>query len=200
MRRVTVKTGLIVSDEQYDRAVLDLKKTAPHVQPPTWDEFINPTKWFLVPNPHCEGYKAELVLVRTADETIKINRWMGPDLRAGDTPLPHNHPWYRMDAHILSGSYTDTHFHRQYDKGAVVGVETNVLTHNAGGTNLVLKDGFHEVIDVDPDTLSIIYCGPGVKNDWGYIDPETGVYTHNQSLNDPHFMDMARYLNPDLRK
>src|SRR5690349_18716301 len=58
-----------------------------------------------IPDGRGGAYKTELVIERTADQTIKINWWHGPDPRSE----PHSHPW-NFSSIIIEGGYTHVRF------------------------------------------------------------------------------------------
>jgi hypothetical protein len=194
VKQIVIVPGLVVDDDMFDRAASALALKAPELPLLTWGQFTDDGNWFLVPDPDGFGYKGEYVALRTADHTVKINRWMGPDLRSGQQPMPHNHPWVEFTANILAGGYTE-------DRYEVVGgeVRRNIASHRESDTNVIARDTYHEVVDIDKRTLTIMDCGLGVKGDWGYIDPRTGLYIPNTDVADPTFMDRAKALNPRLR-
>ncbi|MFG2684336.1 hypothetical protein [Streptomyces sp. NPDC048392] len=192
MERVEIVPGLIVDEEMYERAVQGLAEHAPD-QKLTWEAFTNEASWLLVPDPDGAGYKAELVMSREAERTIKINLWMSPDLRAGETPAPHNHPW-QFDAFVLMGGYTEQRY-----KLVDGQVHTETQTHEAGGRNHLPLDEYHEVTKIHEParTLTLMVCGEGRKGDWGYLDPATGKVEANQP--DPTFKARLVALNPRMR-
>ena len=196
MRTVTVVPGLVLDEELYGLAEAGLWAFAPGLVACTWEWFTDPANWALIPDPSCFGYKAELLLQRAAERTTKINLWMGPDLRAGETPKPHNHPWEQFTAHVLAGGYLETRYEPSPQGGAPV---VQDRSHSAGGRNIVPKATFHEVIEVaDPGrTLTLMDCGPGIQGQWGYMDPHTGEFSANEP--DPAFSARLRQLNPQLR-
>lgn len=194
MNSTVIVPGLVVNGDMFDRATAALGLKAPELPPLTWEQFIDDANWFLVPDPDGFGYKGEYVVLRTAERTIKLNRWMGPDLRSGQQPMPHNHPWELFVADILLGGYTEERYE------VVDGeVRNSTSSHREGGVNSIPKGVYHEVVSIDPGTLTMMDCGLGTKGDWGYIDPRTGLYTHNSDAPDPTFMDRAKALNPRLR-
>jgi hypothetical protein len=159
----------------------------------TWGDFIDQDNWFFVPDPDGVGYKAEYLVLRSEDRTVKINLWMKPDLRAGDAPMPHNHPW-PFTAYVLMGGYTESRYEVVDGK-----VTTTTEEHRAGDKNHVPLDLFHEVTEIhDPGrTLTLMVCGRGNKGQWGYIDPNTGEFRPNQP--DPTFLERAREINPRMQ-
>ncbi|MFF4607905.1 hypothetical protein ACFY12_34855 [Streptomyces sp. NPDC001339] len=184
--------GLIVDEEMYDKAVHGLIEHTPE-EKLTWESFTDEHSWLLIPGLDGAGYKAELVLRREKDRTIKINLWMAPDLRAGQTPAPHNHPW-EFHAHILMGGYTEQRYQLVDGK-----VRTETQIHEAGGQNHLPLDIYHEVtkIHAPARTLTLMVCSGGRKGDWGYLNTETAVFAANQP--DPTFKAHLQALNPRLR-
>jgi hypothetical protein len=159
----------------------------------TWDRFIDENNWTFIPDPDSEGYKAEFLVQRTPGRTLKINVWFKPDLRDGQRPRPHNHPW-EFTAFILLGGYTE-------DRYEVAGGKVNKTTqvHKAGEQNHLPPTTFHEVTQISEPgrTLTLMVCGAGRTGAWGYIDPETGEFEENQP--DPDFRRRLEALNPRLR-
>jgi hypothetical protein len=196
MSKHLIIPGLTVTDDMFEVARAAQAEHFPTVPALTIEQFLDATNWFLVPDPEGRGYKAEYQIIQTEDLTGKFNRWMAPDLRKGETPAPHSHPWEKFDAYVLhGGGYTDLHYAKVGD-----GVISTPKIHRRGAVNTILKDGFHEVVEVDPQTLTMMVCGKGVRGDWGYLDPVTGAYTHNKDQVDPHFKVNAKKLNPQLKR
>ncbi len=108
MHRAEVVPGLTVDRDLYETAVKGLREHAPD-ENLTWEAFTSPGSWTLVPDAQGRGYKGELVLRREESRTRKINLWFAPDLRDGQTPKPHNHPW-GFTSHVLSGGYTEQRY------------------------------------------------------------------------------------------
>jgi hypothetical protein len=196
MQQIVVVPGLMVSDEMFECAQLAVATCAPDLPELTWEQFTSDENWFLVPGPDGFGYKGEYVVTMTQERTIKLNRWMAPDLRKGQTPQPHNHPWQQFDGHILLGGYTEDRYERADD-----GVHKTTVTHRQGSINTLLQPTFHEVTEIESGTLTMMLCAEGVRGAWGYIDPNTGEFRHNKHprVIDPTFKDHAKALNPRLR-
>ncbi|KUN02094.1 hypothetical protein AQI95_28875 [Streptomyces yokosukanensis] len=195
MEKVHIIPGLTVDREMYESALAGLAEHA-HEQTLTWARFTSEDAWTLVPDPDGFGYKAELVLRRSADVTIKVNLWRGPDLRDGERPTPHGHPW-PFTAHVLLGGYDEQRY------GLLDGkVSTTTMTHRAGGANHLPLHVFHEVTRIhEPGrTVTLMICGKGTKGDWGYLDPETGTITPNQDVSGPTFRQRMVAINPRMQK
>jgi hypothetical protein len=192
MQSVQIIPGLHVDEEMFERATEALAAHTPD-QKITWESFIDQNNWLLVPDPDGFGYKAEYKVLQSANRTIKINLWMSPDLRAGDAPMPHNHPW-PFTAYVLMGGYKESRY--KVVDGNVI---TTTEVHRAGDENDVPIDLFHEVTEIhEPGrTLTLMVCGEGIQGEWGYIDPETGEFRPNQP--DPSFKMHLRERNPRLR-
>jgi len=192
MRTITVIPGLTVDEDMYQRVEAVLPRFAPGVGL-TWDQFTTPDSWLLIPDERCFGYKAELVLLRTTEATVKTNLWMGPDLRSGETPKPHNHPW-EFTSHILRGGYAESRYENRGTR-----IVAGTVSHGEGGANEVPLSTFHEVTEIYESgaTLTLMVCGPGVKGDWGYLDPYTGNFVPVPP--DPDFKLRLTQLNPRLR-
>lgn len=193
MERIEIIPGLIVDEEMHQHAVRGLAEHTP-AEKLTWETFADENSWLLVPDPDGAGYKAELVLRRDKDHTVKINLWMSPDLRAGAEPQPHNHPW-EFSAYVLMGGYTEQRY-RVVD-GAV---RTETQEHERGGHNHVPLDVYHEVTKIhDPGkTLTLMVCGQGRKGEWGYLNLTSGKFEKNQP--DPTFKERMVALNPRMAR
>jgi len=153
-----------------------------------------------IPNPKGEAFKREAVLMRGMnakaladllgdnDLTIKINIWNLPDIeRDGiSKPMPHNHPW-AFRSLIISGSYTEQ---RYFPNGSF----QEERTYGPGDINDMPREYFHMVTKVIPGTITAMVCidKPGVA--WGYIDPETGIYS--PAAPDPNFLENLKKINP----
>ncbi|EST27415.1 hypothetical protein [Streptomyces roseochromogenus] len=192
MKSVQIIPGLAVDEEMFNAAVTGLAEHLPdeHL---TWDRFTSESNWTLIPDLDGVGYKAELLLRREAECTAKINLWLGPDLRDGAAPKPHNHPW-EFTAFILLGGYTEQRY--EVVDGQVT---STTQVHQAGGQNHLPLTTFHEVTAIaEPGrTLTLMVCGAGRKGEWGYIDPESGEFEANQP--DPGFRARLVAINPRLR-
>lgn len=220
MQRVTVddKFGLVLDDEMYGRALTALGEHAPEqVEGFTWERFVARESWFLIPDaehPDEPWYKAEFVITPQGppyDQTVKLNVWRAPDLRRDGAPMPHSHPW-PFTGHVLMGGYREDRYtverpdwlldnpHSPWEVG-LADVVQGVL-HQAGENNDLDLVTFHEVTEVlEPGrTLSLMDCGLGRKEGWGYLDPDTGLYTPNkQSPTDPRFKVLLLDRNPHLQ-
>lgn len=186
MRVVEVIPGLILDEEIFGAAAECLAAHAPAHCALTWEAFTDPARWWLVPSPDDDdtgvplAYKAEFVVVQTADLTIKINIWYRPDLRAGEISKPHTHPWLVMEAHPAMGAYEDEHWHRTatgllVQKGSVLNVP--------GSVNRIFDRDYHEVKYVASPgrTVSVIVCGRWLHDEahkgiWGHLDLDTGCH------------------------
>ena len=190
MNRVDVKAGLIVDQEMYDAVVEGLTANAPG-ESLSWDAFTTPRRWLLVPDVDGQGYKAELLVRREPARTVKVNAWMAPDLRAGDVPRPHNHPW-PFRSYVLMGGYDETRY--QLVNGTVL---SEPRTHTQGAYNEMSLEEYHEVtrIHVPGRTVTLMVCGAGRNDAWGYLDVATGAFEPH-SL-DPAFQAHKEALNPD---
>lgn len=219
MTTITVAPALELDDEMYGRALAALGEYAPdQVENFTWERFTDRTSWFLIPDvehPDEPWYKAEFVITPKGppyDQTIKLNVWRSADLRRDGAPMPHSHPWEFFTGHVLMGGYEEDRYevqhadllatdpHSPWELGSVE-VEQDVL-HRAGEHNGIAQTTFHEVTRVlEPGrTLSLMDCDLGRKEGWGYLDPDTGLYTPNkQSPTDPRFKALLLDRNPHLR-
>lgn len=69
----------------------------------------------------------------------------------------------------------------------------------AGGSNELPLNVFDDVtrIHAPGATLTLMLCGAGRQEAWGYLDPETGRTYDNEP--DPGFRDRLLALNPRMR-
>ncbi len=171
-----------LDDEMYEVVRAALAHSAPDVQL-SWEDFIDPKGWVLLPNPERPRepfYRAQRVLLPghlsspRYSRTIKVNVWYGPDLRRGERPWPHNHPWDHFSSRILLGGYEEERWQR---RGG--GLDIRRAEHGQGSANNVPHDVYHEVtgIFVPGRTVTLMDCGRSRgKGEWGYLDTETGLY------------------------
>jgi hypothetical protein len=204
MRSVEAAPGLILNEDMYEHILEGVGRAAMQLAAPlTWERFTQRETWILVPDanrPDIPFYKAEAPLLLDPatlenppwSRTAKLNVWYAPDLRKDGTPMPHSHPWH-FAARILMGAYEE-------DRYAVRNgvVETETLVHRAGDTNTISREVYHEVTAVDPGrTLSLMDCAQGEPGKWGYLDPDTGLFTPNSP--DPLFLQLLQDRNPHLK-
>ncbi|MFB7630472.1 hypothetical protein ACFC0M_05915 [Streptomyces sp. NPDC056149] len=194
MTTLQVAPELVLDDVMFNAAEAGVAAHLPGLAALTWERFTVPADWTLVPDDRGAGYKAELVLLNTPERTAKINVWFAPDLRGGEDPTPHSHPWDFV-AHVLLGGYNEDRY--TLDGGSVRaerGVE-----HVAGGANRVVREVYHEVTEIHAPgaTLSLMVCGRGERGRWGYLDLATGL--HQATASDPDFGARLRALNPQHR-
>jgi hypothetical protein len=187
--------GLTVDDELFDAAAAGIAAHVPDLAPLTWRQFTAPAGWTLVPDAEGVGYKAELTLVADAERTVRTNIWFLPDLRGGQTSMPHSHPW-PFRTHVLLGGYREDRYVATPSGpvAAVLGME-----HRPGGINDVPLTTYHEVTEIYAPgrTLSLMVCGPRHPDGWGYLDVHTGA--HRPVPADPTFTARLRALNPHQR-
>lgn len=133
------------------------------------------------------SYKTELVIERTAERTEKILWWYADDPR----PEPHNHPW-DFTSEILHGGYTEDRW--WIEDGQLVAATT---TYRAGDINHISTSVFHNVRDVEPDTVTHMICGPAVPgNEWCYLDVQNLMLLASDN---PSFRGDLEAINPHLR-
>lgn len=199
-RRITVADGLQLDDEMYETAIAALNEHARDVaRGLTWERFTRRDNWVLVPDvvrPDEPFHKAEMLLVHGEPwtRTVKINVWRAPDLRKDGRAMPHSHPW-PFDAHVLIGGYQEDRYELDHGQVAMTGCE-----HQAGDINEIPLTTFHEVTNVlvPGRTLTLMMCGQSAgKDNWGYLDPDTGQYTRYTP--DPRLKQLRRDRNPHLR-
>lgn len=208
MPPVTVIAGLDLDHELYEAAEHGVSTHAVGQPPLRWEDFRDPSRWWLVPGPEDDDqgvplpYKAEFVLTQTRDLTIKINRWFEADLRTGDEPRPHTHPWEVMEAYPLLGGYEDQHWHRT---ATGLLVERGTHFHQPGGLNRIFARDYHMVTAIaDPArTLSITVCGRWLRDDggrgqWGHLDLCSGAHipVQRDEAEQDHFRQRLLQLNP----
>jgi hypothetical protein len=191
-----VMPGRYVTGDIYERvrAVLDSDTPALFPGGLSWEQFVHPAGGaYAIPHTSGRISKVELVLLDSPQTTIKINNWHAADLRAGDRPAPHNHRWRTMKSRILAGGYRD---HVYWSTSS--GVRDEVRTHDAGSDNVLEHHLFHEVVEVEAGETWTVFVGDASQpGDWGYLDPDTGFYTHNAATApDPNFAAAFRALNP----
>lgn len=182
-------------------AAVGIQTYAPDVAPLTWETFVDPVSWWMIPDETGEGYKAELTLRNDGERTIRLNNWFLPDLRGGEVSRPHSHPWW-FEARVLAGGYTEDRYERLGDHvaGAPSVREQLGVEHRAGGRNEVPLSVYHEVTEIhEPGrTLSLMVCGRSEKVAWGYLDTASGC--HMPVLRDPAEREQFRMrlyrLNP----
>jgi hypothetical protein len=195
LRTTTIVPGLSVDDELFGAAEAGIAEHLPDLAPLTWDRFTSPAGWTLVPDAEGVCYKAELTLAADTGRTVKLNLWSRPDLRGGQAPMPHSHPW-PFQAHLVLGGYTEDRYLPMLDGpiAAVLGMQ-----HRAGDTNGVSLSSYHEVtaIHAPGRTLSLMVCGARRTDGWGYLDVHTG--RPKQLPADPTFATRLRALNPHRR-
>jgi len=138
------------------------------------------------------SYKSELTLVRDPDiGTKKLLWWHDKDPR----DEPHNHPWDFRSA-IISGGYTEERFWIDEDGK----VQRDEVTYEAGQINVVPANVYHNVISVEPGTVTYLDCGPArTGNEWGYLDIRNGEYITFKDLTPDNFLEMFQGLNPHTR-
>lgn len=193
MTAIEIATGCLVTNGIYEKVRDVLDTRFPELLPGlTWDQFINPARGtWRIPDPTGAVSKVELILADTPRGTVKVNNWWLPDLRSGERPSPHNHRWSTVVGSVIEGGYRD----RIYWSEAG-GVEQEIRTHEAGGRNVLPHHEFHEVVDVEPGTWTVFAGNRSQPGDWGYLDPETGFYTHNAAVApDPNFKKAFATLN-----
>lgn len=192
---IEVIPGLTLTETMYEAAAEGVREFTPELHPLSYERFTRPTEWALIPDECLDTVKAELVLSDWPDAlTRKINVWFRADLRGGERPKPHNHPW-EFTSRILLGGYVEDRYTLDGDQ---VRVEHGV-THRFGSSNHVPKDLYHEVTDIaEPGaTMTLMVCERGVKGDWGHLDVDRRV--HRPIERDPDFAARFEALNPHLR-
>ncbi|MEV0442979.1 hypothetical protein AB0I84_15700 [Streptomyces spectabilis] len=190
MEPIRVAPGLALTETQYVAAATGIAARAPDLAPLAWEAFVRPLGWWLVPDTDGELSKAELILREDRDVTVKINLWFLSDLRSTH-PCPHSHPW-TFSSQILAGGYSETRY--SVDDGQV---DVTELQHSQGTVNAVDRRLYHEVtaLHAPPGgTMTLMVCGPGERDTWGYLNPDTG--RHVPPAADDTFPTRLKALNP----
>lgn len=202
---VDEKLGFTLTGDIYDSVMQELYNVIGEAaRRLTWELFTKRKSWLLVPDPQrpeLPFYKAETTIKERAPfaQTIKANIWYAADLRKSGQPTPHNHPW-PFSSKIIMGGYTED---RYWFDGDVVKLAKDI-EHMAGGVNTMPLTMFHEVKAITSapgQTVTLMECKLGVKDNWGYIDPDTGLYTPN-GASEIHesFRALAKLRNPGGRQ
>ncbi|MFE3381669.1 hypothetical protein [Streptomyces anulatus] len=196
MDSVAITPGLTLTDTLYETAATGALAFTPDLAL-TWEKFIEPTSWWLIPDGTGRLSKAELTLLDTREHTVKINLWYAPDIRdANGRPAPHSHPW-PFTSQILTGGYSEDRYTL-----SSTGIQANLgCEHTQGQVNKVDRDLYHEVtaLHAGPGaTITLMMCGRGERGSWGHFDPATGTVTPPER--DPLFPQRLRTLNPHRRE
>ncbi|KOV84691.1 hypothetical protein [Nocardia sp. NRRL S-836] len=185
-QRIQIAPHLTLTSDLFEIAAAGVDLHTPELGSLRWEAFIS-RQWTLVPDELTgEPYKAELRLSKFSG----VNYWLAPDRRGGEQPKPHNHPWDFHSA-TLAGLLVE-------DRVDLVDgelVHTPGVEHPAGDVNRVGRETFHEVVDLEPHTMTLMMYGPGM-NHWGYLDAD-GNYT--QAVAPKGFLARLRELNPHQR-
>ncbi|QIZ37835.1 hypothetical protein [Saccharopolyspora sp. ASAGF58] len=196
MSTVEVLPGLVLDETIYGATADGMATYAPGILALTWEQFVAPDNWLLVPDDQGHLSKAELTVVKTAEQTVKVNVWFRSDLRGGDKPMPHDHPWKTFTGHVLLAGYDEDRWwvDTRGDVRADLGVR-----HASPAANTVDRGTYHEVTAIhEPGrTVSLMVCGPGERGRWGYLDIETGEHRRIQPVK--NFDAMLAALNPHRR-
>ncbi|MFE4397218.1 MULTISPECIES: hypothetical protein [Streptomycetaceae] len=191
MEPIRIAPGLTLSTMHYETAAAGIAAHAP-TYALTWEQFVHPAAWWLVPDVHGQLSKAELTLQEDPERTAKINIWFAADTRRPDgRPSPHSHPW-TFRSYILGGGYTEDRY-RVVDGQVLADLGQE---HTEGSTNAVSRDLYHEVTRIhEPgSTMTLMLCGQGRRGTWGHLDPATGRCARPDV--DPGFTTRLRALNP----
>lgn len=184
-----------IDDDLYDAATAGVATYLPQVEPLTWEQFTNPLNWQLIPDSRGELSKAEYIGFRKHG---KVNIWFRPDLRGGEKPAPHNHPWEVFTGYVLTEhGYGEDRYWRAPGGGAHA--HRNVQ-HEGPAANVLSWDMYHEVTDVhEPGkTISLMVLGQRLPGSWGYLDLDTGEHRRYQPVT--NFDAICTALNKHLFK
>jgi hypothetical protein len=111
MSSVEVIRGLVLDERMFETAAEGVAIHAADVGPLTWEKFVDPAEWWMIPDDYGNGYKAELTLRNDRERTIRLNNWFLPGLWGGDESRPHSHPWW-FEARVIAGGYTEDRYER----------------------------------------------------------------------------------------
>jgi hypothetical protein len=194
---IEVIPGLTLHESMYELAAEGVAAFAPHLDPLTWERFTDPTLWLNIPDADGQVSKTELTLLCGVEATVKLNMWWRPDIRGGDEVVPHNHRWNEFRGHVLRGAYREVRFRRvdvDPETGRAEVVMEPAVTHASPAVNTVPHEVFHEVVEVEPATMSLMVCGRGEFGDWCHLDTATGRLRRDQPV--AGFEEAFRALNP----
>lgn len=196
MNRITVAPGLVLDEDMYGVAAEALAARLPSLAPLSFDEFVAPSLWENIPDETGEISRAQAVLLRSRQLTVKINIWHREDARGKGAPMPHNHPWDSFTSYVLMGGYDEHRWHVD----AVGNIAENLdVTHGGPTVNRVDKEDYHEVprVHVPGRTMTLMVCGAGRMGDWGYLDLDTGAHNPLQPVE--NFAELFAAVNPHRR-
>ncbi|RSN05969.1 hypothetical protein DMC63_37805 [Streptomyces sp. WAC 05977] len=190
--------GLVLDEAMFELAAAAVAEYTPHIAPLTWERFIDPARWLNIPDPDGEISKSELTLLVGVERTVKLNRWLRPDIRGGEEEqIPHNHRWDKFRGHILRGAYSEMRWRRtdiDPETGRAKVIAEPRVTHSSPTANEVAHDVWHEVHECEPGTLSLMDCDYGEFGDWTHLDLATGILRKDQPV--AGFAEMLAALNP----
>lgn len=153
-------------------------------------------------------YRIEGVLVRAdgkpeTDEDpgdgggARMHVWLAPDRRT------HNHPWRRIYCKVVRGWYTARE--SRLGSEADIWIDTTTTLRAGDPEHVVDHDTYHEVVEVEPGTVSIMTFGPvvGSASNWGHLIAPTDERPsrwHDSDTNQPGFRDALLHLNPHMKR
>jgi hypothetical protein len=209
-----VLSGFTLTSKMYELVAAKLHELKVPVDY-TYERFTDKMFWKKIPDPNAPKgtfFKVEQNVFSGPPykRAIRVNGWYAADVRVNGIYLPHNHPWWPVNAHILTGGYRQ----RAYE---VVGVELDDMSETqlqpsnirhlglqdlrAGDVNHMSHLFFHEVEKVfkPGKTISVMDCGKSVKDGWGYLDLKALTYKNCKAypLDAAHKANV-RALNPHL--
>ena len=148
-------------------------------------------------------YKIELVLLRGLQGGARQHLWLAPD------PRPHNHPWEWISCQVVRGSYTAIEYTPSNSGGpADVYRSSQVTLTPRSGAHTLAHHVHHQVVSVEPGTVSIMTFGPivGDGKQWGHLklggslaDSRFLTGTIDMNTTNPAFLDALRHMNPHIR-
>jgi len=139
------------------------------------------------------AYKAELVLLRSADGGARQHVWFEPD------PRIHNHPWEYIDCKVVWGRYVAIEYRPNGNGGYV---ETTLELRAGDAEHRVSHDTHHQVLEVLPGTVSLMTFGPvvGDGKQWGHlVGGKDEGWKYEANTTPEGFLDALRHLNPHMR-
>lgn len=91
--------------------------------------------------------------------------WLHRFLRADSERHVHTHPWHGTSM-ILCGRYTE----QLRPVGAPnTGERDRIRYLSAGDTNEIFPETMHRIIDVEPDTWTVLHIRAGRRDTWSFI-------------------------------
>ena len=130
-----------------------------------------------------EGYLDRWILGRS-NVSVGLGATLLHRFHRGDSPVLHNHPW-PFRSWILSGGYTEI----RCDTSHLLDEDGKALRECDWPSHLllerrVLRQGdineihgvneFHFIESIEPDTWTLVSCGPRKRPGWGFLARKDG--------------------------